>query len=786
MLTNYLKIALRNLLRSKGFSVINIVGLSIGMASAILIILWIQHELSYDQFHEKKDRIYEAWNRSIFSNKLECWNTTPRVLAKTMTRDFPEVERTARVDWTQDMLFTVGDKRLVAKGNVVDSTFLSMFSFPLLRGNPQTVLNGANTLVVTEKLAQKLFGNADPMGRTVKLNNKDLFTVTGVLKDLPTNTRFNFEYLLSWAYNRQNGNDDEYWGNNSTQTYVELKPKATLASIEPKLKLLRKRYDKDDPKGEVFLYPMSRWRLYSSFTHGVENGGLIDFVKLFGLIAVFILLIACINFMNLSTARSEKRAKEVGIRKASGAQRGSLIAQFLGESILIAFLAGIAALGIVQASLPAFNTLTDKLLSVPYNQLYAWFFFGGFVLLSGLLAGSYPAFFLSSFKPVNVLKGHFRKVNALITPRKVLVVLQFTFAVMLIISTIIVREQIQYARDRSMGYAKDNLIYHSLSGDIGKNYELIKNELMTSQVAVSISKTSAPLTQGWSNSWGFQWAGKAQNDKTIIDRFGADDNLIKTTGLQLAQGRDFDLKQYPSDSTAMILNESAVKLMGFKQPIGQVVQDNGRDWHVVGVIKDFILQSPYFPTKPMAIEGSKGWLSIMHIKLNPANSTEQNLRKAEAIFKKYNPEYPFDYKFIDQEYAQKFDNEQRIATLSGLFAGLTILISCLGLIGLATFTAQQRTKEIGIRKVLGASILSVVALLSKDFVRLVIISILIASPIAWYAMDKWLADYEYKVQIQWWMFVLAGLLAVGIALLTVSFQSIKAALINPAKSLKTE
>ncbi|WP_020594716.1 ABC transporter permease [Spirosoma panaciterrae] len=786
MLTNYVKIAFRNLLRSKGFSAINIVGLSIGMASAILIILWIQHELSYDQFHEKKDRIYEAWNRSIFSNKLESWNTTPRVLAKTLTHDFPEIERTARVDWTQDMLFTVGDKRLVAKGNVVDSTFLSMFSFPLLRGNPTTVLNGANTLVVTEKLAQKLFGNADPMGRTVKLNNKDFFTITGVLKDLPTNTRFNFEYLLSWAYNRQNGNDDEYWGNNSTQTYVELKPKATLASIEPKLKLLRKQYDKDDPKGEFFLYPMSRWRLYSSFTHGVENGGLIDFVKLFGLIAVFILLIACINFMNLSTARSEKRAKEVGIRKASGAQRGSLIAQFLGESILIAFLAGIAALGIVQASLPAFNTLTDKLLSVPYSQGYAWVFFMGFVLVAGLLAGSYPAFFLSSFKPVNVLKGHFRKVNALITPRKVLVVLQFTFAVMLIISTIIVREQIQYARDRNIGYAKDNLIYHSLTGDIGKNYELIKNELMDGQIAVSISKTSAPLTQGWSNSWGFQWAGKAKDDKTIIDRYVADDKLIKTTGLQLVQGRDFDLKQYPSDSTAMILNESAVKLMGFKKPIGQVVQDNGRDWHVVGVIKDFILQSPYFPTKPMAIEGSKGWLSIMHIKLNPANTTEQNLRKAEAIFKKYNPEYPFDYKFIDLEYARKFDNEQRIATLSGLFAGLTIIISCLGLIGLATFTAQQRTKEIGIRKVLGASILSVVALLSKDFVRLVVISILIASPIAWYAMDKWLADYEYKVQIQWWMFVLAGLLAVGIALLTVSFQSIKAALINPAKSLKTE
>ena len=786
MIRNYLKIAFRNLFRSKGFSFINIAGLAIGMASAILIILWIQHELSYDQFHEKRDRLYEAWNRSIFSEKLQSWNTTPKVLAKTLARDFPEVERTARVDWTQEILFTVGEKRLVAKGNVVDSTFLTMFSFPLLRGNPQTVLNGANSLVVTEALGKKLFGSADPMGKTVKINNKDFFTVTGVVKDLPRNTRFDFEYLLSWAYNVQQGNNDEYWGNNSTRTYVELKPNVKLASVEPKLKLLRKKYDKDDPKGQFFIYPISRWRLYSNFENGIESGGLIDFVKMFGLIAVFILLIACINFMNLSTARSEKRAKEVGIRKASGAQRGALIAQFLGESILIAVLAGVIALGIVQLSLPGFNNLTDKVLSIAYNQPYTWLFFIGFVLFAGLLAGSYPAFFLSSFKPVNVLKGTFRKVNALIIPRKVLVVLQFTFAVILIISTIIVREQIQYARERNMGYAKDNLIYHYLNDDITKKYDLIKSELMASQVAVAISKTSAPITQGWSNSWGFQWAGKPENDKTIIDRFCADDNLVKTVGLKLVQGRDFDLKQYPSDSTGMILNESAVKTMGFKNPIGQLVKDNGRDWHVVGVIKDFILQSPYFPTKPMAIEGGKGWFNIMHIKLNPANTTTQNLAKAESIFKKYNPEYPFDYKFVDEEYARKFDNEQRIATLSGLFAGLTIIISCLGLIGLATFTAQQRTKEIGIRKVLGASILSVVALLSKDFVRLVIISILIATPIAWYGMDKWLADYDYKIQIQWWMFVLAGILAVGIALLTVSFQSVKAALMNPVRSLRSE
>ncbi|GAA4446997.1 ABC transporter permease [Nibrella saemangeumensis] len=787
MLKNYVKIAFRNLLRGKGFSFINISGLAIGMASSILILLWIQHELSYDQFHEKKDRIYEAWNRAEFSGELQCWNTTPKILARTMERDLPEVEQAVRVDWPRNFLFSVGDKRMTALGNIVDSSFLNVFSFPLLKGNPQQVLREVNSIVVTETFARKLFGDADPMGRVVKLDNKDNFTVTGVLKDLPGNTRFKFEYLLPWSYMRQIGGDDENWGNNSTRTYVLLKPNATEASMNAKMKGFKPRYDKDeDGRWEMFIYPMSRWRLYSRFDEGVETGGLIDFVRLFGIIAAFILLIACINFMNLSTARSEKRAKEVGIRKVAGAEKSSLIGQFLGESILIACIAGILALLIVQLSLPAFNKLTDKILFIDYGRAYFWLAFVGFILLAGLLAGSYPAFFLSSFKPVNVLKGTFRRVNAVVTPRKVLVVLQFTFAVLLIISTIIIREQIKHARDRETGYAKDNLIYHYLTGDIGKNYKLIKSELLNSNIALSVTKTSSPLTQGWSDSWGIQWAGKDPNDKTDFDRYVVDDKMATTAGLQLVSGRDFDLTQYPTDSTGMLLNESALKTMGFKDPIGQIVKDNGIDWHVIGVVKDFILQSPYYPTKPMVIAGAKGSFNVMHIKLNGAYTTADNLRKAETIFKKYNPEYPFEYMFVDEEYAKKFASEQRIATLSGLFAILTIIISCLGLIGLATFTAQQRTKEIGVRKVLGASVLSVVALLSKDFLKLVFIAILIATPIAWYGMDQWLEDFPYRVALEWWMFVLAGVLAIVIALLTISFQSVKAALTNPVKSLRSE
>jgi len=541
--------------------------------------------------------------------------------------------------------------------------------------------------------------------------------------------------------------------------------------------------------GKMFLYPLERWRLYSSFTNGVEDGdGRIEFVRLFGIIAAFILLIACINFMNLSTARSEKRAKEVGIRKVVGAQKGYLIGQFIGESILLAFIAGVLALGIVQLSLPGFNQLTDKKLFIDYANPSFWLIGIAFVIFTGVLAGSYPAFFLSSFQPVKVLKGTFKTVNGIITPRKVLVVLQFTFAITLIICTIIVKQQIDYAQNRQAGYDKNNLIYHFLTGDLEKNYSLVKNELLSLGVATAISKTSSPLTQGWSDTWGFQWTGKDPNDKTDFDRYSEDESLGTAAGFQFVQGRDFNLKEYPTDSSGVILNESAVKAMGFKQPLGQIVKDgDNQNYHVVGVIKDFILQSPYYPTKPMVIEGAKGtFFNVIHIKLNSKNPTDQNLKKAEAIFKKYNPEYPFEYHFVDEEYAKKFEDEKRTGTLAGLFAALTIFISCLGLFGLATYMAENRIKEIGVRKVLGASVAGITALLSKDFLKLVIVSFAISAPVAWWAMSSWLKDYPYHVSIQWWVFIMAGLLSVAIALITVSFQAIKAAVANPVKSLRTE
>jgi putative ABC transport system permease protein len=786
MILNYLKLAFRNILKSKGFSMINIVGLAIGMASAILIMLWISNEISYDQFHEKKDRIYEAWNRTSFNGGVQSWNTTPKILAKTMQQDFPEIEKMSRVNWPNTFLMTVGDKSIMITGNIVDSVFLKIFSFPILKGDKESALMENSSIVITRKLALKLFGTEDAIGKVIKIDNKDNFTVSTILKDLPNNTRFRFEFLLPWSYLRKAGGDDENWGNNSTRTYALLKEHTNLASLQEKMKGIRKKYDKGEPTGQMFLYPISKWRLYSSFENGFESGGLIEYVRIFSIIACFILLIACINFMNLSTARSEQRAKEVGIRKVIGALKSNLVGQFLGESILISFLAGIVSLAIVQFSLPAFNRLTEKELFIDYTSPASWGYFFGFILLTGIIAGSYPAFYLSSFKPTSVLKGTFRKVNALVTPRKLLVVVQFSFAIILIMCTIVVRKQLKHAQERHTGYNKDNLVYHFGTGDIEKNYSLIKQELLSSGAALSVTKTSAPLTQGWSDSWGFEWAGKAADDKTDFDRFCADEQLASTAGLQIVKGRDFDLKQFPTDSTAVLLNESAVKQMAFSDPIGQIVKDDDIEWHVVGVFKDFILQSPFSPTKPMVVEGAKGWFNVIHFKLNGKNPTAENLKKAGEIFKKYNPLYPFEYKFIDEEYASKFEDEQRIATLSALFAALTIFISCLGLFGLATYMTATRVKEIGVRKVLGASVGSITTLLSKDFIKLVLISFLIASPVAWWAMYKWLQGYPYRTSIEWWLFVLTGLIAVLIALVTVSFQAIKAAIANPVKSLRSE
>jgi ABC-type antimicrobial peptide transport system permease subunit len=662
-----------------------------------------------------------------------------------------------------------------------------MYSYPLVKGDAKTVLNDPYSIVLTEKLSKKIFGNEDAIGKILKVENDENYKVSGILKDLPNNTQFNFEYLMSYDHKTMKGYIDSDWTDVSIRTYVLLKPNTSLASANAKIKdVITKHSGGKAAKTDLFLYPLNKLRLYSDFKNGIGAGGRIERVNIFSLIAVFILLIACINFMNLSTAIGEKRAKEVGIRKVVGARKKSLIGQFLAESIFMAFVAGVLAVIIVQLCLPLFNQLVQKQLFIDYGNIYSWLAGVCFILLTGILAGSYPAFFLSAFKPISVLKGTFKKINALIAPRKVLVVLQFTFAIALIICTIVVEQQIKYAQSRETGYDKNNLGYVFIQGDIGKNYSLIKNELLNSGVATAVSKTQAPLTQNWSSGISMKWPGKDPNVKIQINRYTEDGDLVKTAGMHLVQGRDIDIKNYPSDSTACLISESAVKAMGFKNPIGQIIFDDPINWNVVGVIKDFILESPYDPIKPFMIKGPRYGGNVIHIKLSSANSTGQNLAKAEKIFKQYNPIYPFEFHFIDEAYAQKFIDEQLTGTLASLFAALTIFISCLGLFGLATYMAENRIKEIGVRKVLGASVKSIATLLSKDFIKLVIISIVIASPVAWWAMNKWMQSFADRTPISWWIFVLSGAGMLLAAVFTSSFQTVKAAIANPVKSLRSE
>lgn len=785
MLKNYFKVAFRNLLRSKGFSGMNILGLAIGMASALIILLWVQNEWSFDRFFPNKDRLYEVWNKDKWGNDTVCWHATPKIMGDFLKTEYPEIEQSSRMNWTQTLLFSYQEKRLNVKGTMVDPDFLTMFSVPFIKGSAATALNSPTGIVITKGLATRLFGNDDPIGKTVKVDNKSLFNVTAVIEDLPANTQFEYEFLIPWSYMHATGQDDPYWGNNSTRNYVLVKKGINLAALNEKIKTMVLRHNPGEGERQ-FLYPVTKEHLYSSFKDGKQDGGLIDMVKAFTLLAVFILLIACINFMNLSTARSEKRAKEVGIRKTVGALKQSLVIQFLLESLMISAIAGILALIIVQLCLPSFNTLTHKELSIAYTSPTFWLLFLGFIAFTGLLAGSYPAFFLSAFQPVQVLKGTFKKVNALVTPRRVLVIVQFTIAIFLIIGTIIIQQQLKYAQERSAGYDRNNLLYVNMEGDIRKNADLIRNELLTQHIAVNVSNTSSPLTQSWSNTGSISWQGKAADDKNVINRYASDGNLAKTAGMTIIQGRDIDLVNYPSDSMAAVLNEAAVKVMGFKNPIGQIIGDD-TNYHVIGVVKDFIIESPYEPVRAMVILGPHMQYNVMHVKMDPARSTADNLAAMEKIFKKYNPEYPFQYNFVDEVYANKFRDEQITMTLAGLFAALTIFISCLGLFGLAAYTAEARLKEIGVRKVLGASILSITTLLSKDFVTLVLISIVLATPAAWYFMNKWLENYpHYHITISVWIFVIAALVAIVISVLTVSYQAIKAALANPVKSLRSE
>ena len=789
MLKNFFKITLRTFWRRKDFSAINIVGLAIGMAAAVLIGLWVNNEISYDRWYSNTDRTYLLYTRDNFNGSLQVWPRTSGLLAADLKQNYPEVQEAARF---RTVTFRVNreDRNFNPVGAFADSTFLRIFDFPMLQGDRRTALNDDRGIVLTASLAKSLFGKEDPMGNIVRIDSGDIFKVTGVMNDLPHNTEFNFQYILPWNYLTRLGWDNPTWANSTAPTYVLLKPGASQTAFDQKIKHVTAKHASEGGglTREIFTQPMSRIHLYSKDQNGELVTGQITTVRLFIVIGVFILLIACVHFMNLSTARSEKRAKEVGIRKVVGARKASLVTQFIGESVLLATVAFLLSIGIVQLSLKPFDSIINTPLEIHYNDPRFWIAAAVFILFTGIIAGSYPAFFLSAARPVKVLKGATTAVHSRLTPRKVLVVLQFTFAIILIAGTVIVQQQLRYARSRDAGYDRNRLVYTFSQGGNWTRYESIRRELLASGAAVSVTRTFSPMTRVWNIVTNLSWPGSSPDDnKRVFTQFAADMDFTRTTGTKILEGRDIDLKSYPTDSTALLLNEAAVRTMHLKDPVGKIVTDQGgSQYHIIGVVKDFIIESPYDPIAPMLIQGLQSSYPVIHYRLNPALPIPEALAKAETVFKEYNPQYPFEYYFVDEYYNNKFRAEQQEGTLGTLFASLAIFISCLGLFGLATYMAENRRKEIGIRKVLGASVAGITALISGDFVKLVLIAVIIATPIAWYAMHVWLEGFNYRIAITGWIFVASGTLAVAIALLTVGYQAVRAAIANPTKSLRSE
>jgi len=792
MIKNYLKIAFRNLKKNKGFTAINIIGLAIGMAGALMILLWLQNMLTMDRFHEKSERLYIISNRDHVQGSDWAWINTPKILGPSMAHDFPDIESFSRYDPFQQFLTTYKDKKLKSKVAFVDPGFFNMFSLPIVKGEKENLFKDPNSIVLTEKYAKALFSDEDPIGKTIKIDSVNQVTVQAVMKDLPNNTDFLFESLMPWEYAKSIGYVDDNWSNNSINTYVLLKEGVSVDEFNKKIKTYSRdhinngnEYTKNT--GEIFAFPFKDTYLYNKGEGGAYTSGRIDLVRLFMWIGGFILLVACINFMNLSTAKSERRAKEVGVRKVIGAHKKNLIFQFLTESVLISLFAIAVTLIIIIIALPYFNNLVEKQLTLSLLSPVSWLFLIGFALFTGILSGAYPAFFLSSFKPITTLKGKRQAKNKGVSMRSILVVIQFSLAIILIIATVIVTKQIQYTKDRDRGYSDNGLLYTMMEGNLSKNYLNLRQDLLSSDAVVSVSKNMSPITDRWSSGWGFTSNVSDEADKRIqYNRFSSDADAVKNLGFKLIQGRDIDVYKFQTDSAAVLLNESAVKALKLTDPVGSVIDGDGRKWTIVGVIKDFVMDSPFGELQPTVVMGPNAWYNIIHYRLNTNKSTADNLKTIEAIFKKYNPDYPFEYSFVDKVFESKFKEAQSVGTLSMLFAGLTIFISCLGLLALIAYMAETRMKEIAVRKVLGASVPQITSLLSLDFIKLVIIAIFIASPIAWWAMNKWLQDYNYRIEIKWYYFVVAGAAAILISLATISYQSIKAALANPVDSLRDE
>ncbi|MGO4293365.1 ABC transporter permease [Chitinophaga sp. RAB17] len=789
MFKNYFKITIRTLWKNKTYSFLNIFGLAIGLACAGVIYLWIEDEVTFDNSHVKKDQIYqvmENWNY----DGIRTFSSTPGPMAPAIKADIPGIRQTCRT--TEDLttvLFTIGDKALYAGGMYADSSLFDIFTLPFVAGNAATAFPQLYSIVLTEKTARKFFGDTkNVIGKTVIVDNKQPYVVSGVIKDIPENSSIRFDWVAPFEVALNANSYLKRWNTNAVSTYVELAPNTDLGKINHQLQNYIQRYE-PAAINHAFLFTMNDWRLRARFQNGQQSGGRIEYVHLFSLIAWIILFIACINFMNLATARSEKRAKEVGIRKVMGAGKSKLIIQFISEALFMSLLAAGIALLILCVVLPGFNALVDKNLVVGLNNPMH---IGSLLLITvvcGVVAGSYPSLYLSSFNPVFVLKGIKIKAGSATFIRKGLVVAQFSVSIILIICTAIIYQQIQHVKSRNLGFNKDNLISMEVKGDMVQHFPSIKNALLATGTVQNVALADHATIDGGNNTNALSWEGKPETDKILISQRLISPEFVSTSGMEIVSGSDFK-PVAAANGMDVLITQSLEKVMGKGSAVGKTLLTPHGDSivhsRIVGVIKDYVYGNMYGTPDPVVFYCMPEEATLMYVRMNAGTNKEASLLKIGEVMKRYNPAYPFTYRFTDDQFNDMFVNETLMQQLSRLFATLAIIISCLGLFGLAAYTAERRTKEIGIRKVLGASVTGITRLLSADFLKLVGIAALIAFPVAWYTMDQWLEKYPYRVTIHYWVFALAGLAAMMIALLTISFQSIRAALMNPVKSLKAE
>ncbi len=779
---NYFKVAARNLAKHKVFTAINITGLTLGLTFALLISLWVKEELSYNRFHAGGENIFQVMTNLYWSGNVPTTSkNTPGPLEQKLEDDFPEIVRAVKLNGDHEELFTAGEKVSKEKGAYASPDFFELFSFPLLAGDVKTALSGPASIVISEDLAQKYFQTADAVGKTIRMNQDEEVTVTGVARNVPSNSTIRFDWIRPFAAFEKGKDWTKTWGNISFTTYVELLPGADREAIAAKMVQIEQL---KEHKVEPFLQPFEDTYLYSKFTAVKQDGGRIDYVRLFSGIALFVLLLACINFINLATARAGQRARETGIRKVVGAGRWTLVGHFMAEAALTTALAMTAAMALSELFLNSFNRVFDKELSVDYSSPFFWAGALGLCLFTGLVAGAYPAFFLSAFKPVNVLKGEvFRAGKGSDWLRKGLVVFQFTLSIALIIGVIIINRQVHYVKNKNLGIDRKDMIYVLLEGPIWEKQEAFRQELSKSPVIKAVTTTGDNPLNVEGTSGDLKWPEKDPTVSATVSPIFVGDDFTKTMGVELVEGRDFE--SFPADSASYIVNEAAVRMMGLEDPLGTEIEFWMGKGPIVGVIKDYHMKSLHEAISPMILVYYP--LNTWLVCIKPApGKTEEAIAHVESAYKQLNPGYPFEYIFADEEFEKQYRTETLTGTLANWFAGIAIVISCLGLLGLVIYTAERRTKEIGIRKVVGASVASIVGLLSKEFLGLVLMAILIASPLAWWFMNNWLKDFAYRIDLGWEIFALAGLAALAIAFLTVGFQSAKAALANPIKSLKNE